>query len=146
MASYYAVFGTDKPDMREVRERVRSGHRTYLRSAAQHGVFVRLGGPTLAPLCKVDDIAAVMQFAGNGPYMKEGFVARMEAGPWDWSLCNSERRVWVMNASQLCQVAEVPDGGARVIDEERAGRPAVGGRWPESVGVFNSLPAFFATA
>jgi hypothetical protein len=84
----------------------------------------------------VDDIVAVMQFAGNGPYMKEGFVARMEAGPWGWSLCNSERRVRVMNASQLCQVAEVPDGGARVIDEERAGRLAVGGRRGQKVWAY----------
>ncbi|MDI7066477.1 YciI family protein, partial [Klebsiella pneumoniae] len=51
MARFFAVFATDKPDMREVRERVRPNHRTYLRSAAQHGVFVRLGGPTLAPHC-----------------------------------------------------------------------------------------------
>ena len=30
-----------------------------------------------------------------------------------------------MSASHLCRVAEVPDGGARVIDEERGGRPVV---------------------
>ncbi|MFM0037758.1 Rieske 2Fe-2S domain-containing protein [Paraburkholderia strydomiana] len=30
-----------------------------------------------------------------------------------------------MCASRLCWFAEVPDGGARVIDEKRAGRPVV---------------------
>lgn len=103
MARFFAVFATDQPGMREVRERVRPSHRTYLRSAAQHGVFVRLGGPTLEPLCNVmngtllvveaDDINAVMQFVGNDPYMKEGLFARVEVRPWDWSLGNPERRV-----------------------------------------------------
>jgi uncharacterized protein len=103
MGRYFAVFATDKPEMREVRERVRSRHRTYLRSAMQHGVLVRLGGPTLAPLCnamngtllvvEADDIDAVMRFVGNDPYMKEGLFSRVEVRPWDWSLGNPEQRV-----------------------------------------------------
>jgi uncharacterized protein len=103
MGRYFAVFATDKPDMREVRERVRSSHRTYLRSATQHGVRVRLGGPTLAPLCnamngtllvvEADDIDAVMRFVGNDPYMKEGVFSRVEVRPWDWNLGNPEQRV-----------------------------------------------------
>lgn len=47
MARFFAVFATDQPGMRDVRDRVRPTHRSYLRSAAQHGVYVRLGGPTL---------------------------------------------------------------------------------------------------
>lgn len=103
MRRYFAVFATDKPDMREVRERVRLSHRTYLRSASQHGVFVRLGGPTLAPLCnamngtllvvEADDIDAVMRFVGEDPYMKEGLFSRVEVRPWDWSVGNPEQRV-----------------------------------------------------
>ncbi|POR48781.1 hypothetical protein B0G62_11366 [Paraburkholderia eburnea] len=103
MRRYFAVFATDKPDMREVRERVRPSHRTYLRSASQHGVFVRLGGPTLAPLCnamngtllvvEADDIDAVMRFVGEDPYMKEGLFSRVEVRPWDWSVGNPEQRV-----------------------------------------------------
>jgi uncharacterized protein YciI len=103
MHRYFAVFATDKPDMREVRERVRPSHRTYLRSASEHGVLVRLGGPTLAPLCnamngtllvvEADDIEAVMRFVGEDPYMKEGLFSRVEVRPWDWSLGNPERRV-----------------------------------------------------
>ncbi|KWF30969.1 YciI family protein [Burkholderia pseudomultivorans] len=103
MRRYYAVFATDKPDMRELRERIRASHRSYLRSAAQHGVFVRLGGPTLAPLgdtmngtllvVEADDIDAVMQFVGNDPYVKEGLFSHVEVRPWDWSLGNPEQRV-----------------------------------------------------
>ncbi|WP_250474997.1 YciI family protein [Caballeronia sp. GAFFF1] len=103
MRRYFAVFATDKPDMREVRERVRPIHRKYLRSASQHGVFVRLGGPTLVPLCdamngtllvvEADDIDAVMRFVGEDPYMKEGLFSRVEVRPWEWSLGNPERRV-----------------------------------------------------
>ncbi|MDR7009924.1 MULTISPECIES: YciI family protein [Paraburkholderia] len=103
MRRYFAVFATDKPDMREVRERVRPSHRNHLRSASQHGVFVRLGGPTLAPACnamngtllvvEADDIDAVMRFLGEDPYMKEGLFSRVEVRPWDWSLGNPEQRV-----------------------------------------------------
>lgn len=103
MRRYFAVFATDKPDMREVRERVRPSHRSYLRSASEQGVFVRLGGPTLAPLCntmngtllvvEADDIDAVMRFVGEDPYMKEGLFSRVEVRPWDWTLGNPEQRV-----------------------------------------------------
>jgi uncharacterized protein len=103
MRRYFAVFATDKPDMREVRERVRAHHRNWLRSACEHGVFVRLGGATLAPLCnamngtllvlEADDIDAVMQFVGEDPYMKEGLFSRVEVRPWDWKLGNPEQRV-----------------------------------------------------
>jgi uncharacterized protein len=103
MRRYFAVFATDNPGMREVRERVRPRHRTYLRSASQRGVFVRLGGPTLAPtlnamngtllVVEADDIDAVMRFVGEDPYMKEGLFARVEVRPWDWSLGNPEQRV-----------------------------------------------------
>jgi uncharacterized protein YciI len=103
MRRYFAVFATDKPDMREVRERVRPNHRTYLRSASQHGVFVRLGGPTLTPMCnamngtllvvEADDIDAVMRFVGEDPYMKEGVFSQVEVRPWDWNLGNPEQRV-----------------------------------------------------
>jgi uncharacterized protein YciI len=102
MRRYFAVFATDKPDMREVRERVRPSHRAYLRSAYQHGVFVRLGGPTLAPSCnamngtllviEADDIDAVMRFVAEDPYMKEGLFSRVEVRPWNWSLGNPEQR------------------------------------------------------
>ncbi|WP_027816339.1 YciI family protein [Paraburkholderia bannensis] len=103
MRRYYAVFATDKPGMTEVRERVRASHRTYLRSAFQHGVFVRLGGPTLGPQCnamngtllvvEAEDIDAVMQFVDNDPYVKEGLFSQIEVRPWDWSLGNPELRV-----------------------------------------------------
>jgi len=103
MARFYAVFATDKPGMREIRERVRPSHRSYLRSASHAGVFVRLGGPTLAAECDVmngtllvveaDDMAAVMQFVENDPYSKEGLFARVEVRPWEWSLGNPEQRV-----------------------------------------------------
>jgi uncharacterized protein len=103
MARYFAVFATDRPGMRDVRERVRPVHRTYLRSAMQQGVFVRLGGPTLAPQCNamngtllvieaevIDDVIA---FVSNDPYMQAGLFERVEVRPWDWSLGNPERRV-----------------------------------------------------
>jgi uncharacterized protein len=103
MAHFYAVFATDKPDMRDVRERVRPSHRTYLRSAKQHGVFVRLGGPTLAPqgnamngtllVIEAEGIDDVMAFVSNDPYMQAGLFDRVEVRPWDWSLGNPERRV-----------------------------------------------------
>ncbi|AKM02403.1 YciI family protein [Burkholderia pyrrocinia] len=103
MARFFAVFATDQPGMREVRDRVRPSHRSYLRSASQHGVYVRLGGPTLDPqgdamngtllVVEADDIHAVMQFVGNDPYVKEGLFSRVEVRPWDWSLGNPEQRV-----------------------------------------------------
>ncbi|WP_027794103.1 YciI family protein [Paraburkholderia acidipaludis] len=103
MARFYAVFATDKPDMRDVRERVRPVHRTYLRSAMQHGVFVRLGGPTLAPrgdamngtllVIEAEGLDDVMAFVSNDPYMQAGLFDRVEIRPWDWSLGNPERRV-----------------------------------------------------
>lgn len=103
MSRYYAVFATDKPGMREVRVRVRPVHRTYLRVAMEHGVFVRLGGPTLVPqgdamngtllVVKAQSIDAVMQFVGNDPYMQAGVFERAEIRLWNWSLGNPERRV-----------------------------------------------------
>lgn len=103
MARYFAVFATDKPDMHEVRERVRPVHRSYLRAATQHGVFVRLGGPTLEPQCdamngtllviEAEGIDDVMAFVNSDPYMQAGLFDRVEIRPWDWSLGNPERRV-----------------------------------------------------
>ncbi|MBN3832075.1 YciI family protein [Burkholderia sp. Ac-20344] len=103
MARFFAVFATDQPGMRDVRDRVRPIHRSYLRSADQHGVVVRLGGPTLDPhgdamngtllVVEADDIHAVMQFVGNDPYVKEGLFSHVEVRPWDWSLGNPEQRV-----------------------------------------------------
>jgi uncharacterized protein len=103
MRRYFAVFATDKPQMRDVRERVRPSHRAYLRSAPSQGVFVRLGGPTLAPHCdamngtllvvEADGIGDVMTFIGNDPYMQAGLFERVEVRPWDWSLGNPEQRV-----------------------------------------------------
>ena len=103
MARYFAVFATDKPDMLEVRERVRPVHRTYLRTALEHGVFVRLGGPTLTQQCdamngtllviEAEGIDEVMAFVDNDPYMQAGLFERVEIRPWDWSLGNPERRV-----------------------------------------------------
>ena len=103
MSRYYAVFATDKPDMREVRERVRPVHRTYLRATAEHGVCVRLGGPTLAPqgdamngtllVVEARSIDAVLQFVGNDPYMEAGVFERVEVRRWDWSLGNPEREL-----------------------------------------------------
>ncbi|MGN6649464.1 YciI family protein [Trinickia sp.] len=102
MARYYAVFATDRPDMREVRERVRPVHRSYLRKAVQHGVFVRLGGPTLVPQCdamngtllvvEAEHIEDVMRFIRDDPYMQAGLFERVEVRPWDWSLGNPEQR------------------------------------------------------
>lgn len=103
MARFFAVFATDKPDMCDVRERVRPVHRTYLRSATQHGVFVRLGGPTLAPcgdamngtllVVEAEGIDDVMAFVSHDPYVQAGLFDRVEIRPWDWSLGNPERRV-----------------------------------------------------
>lgn len=48
-----------------------------------------------------------------------------------------------MSAGQLCRFAEVPDGGARVIDEERAGRPVVVVRRGQQVWAYvNRCPHF----
>ena len=103
MARFFAVFATDKPGMREVRERVRPVHRTWLRGNTHRGVFVRLGGPTLAPHCdamngtllvvEAERIDDVMEFVGNDPYMQAGLFDTVEIRPWDWSLGNPERRV-----------------------------------------------------
>jgi uncharacterized protein YciI len=103
MGRYFAVFATDKPGMREVRERVRPVHRTWLRGDSHRGVFVRLGGPTLAPQCdamngtllvvEADRIDDVMDFVSRDPYTQAGLFERIEIRPWDWSLGNPERRV-----------------------------------------------------
>jgi len=103
MARYFAIFATDKPGMRAVRERIRPVHRSWLRNAAQHGVFVRLGGSTLAPQCdamngtllviEAEGIDDVMSFMSHDPYMQAGLFERIEVRPWDWSLGNPERRV-----------------------------------------------------
>lgn len=48
-----------------------------------------------------------------------------------------------MSASQLCRLDEVPDGGARVIDEESAGRPIVVVRRGDKVWAYvNRCPHF----
>lgn len=48
-----------------------------------------------------------------------------------------------MSASQLCRFSEVPDGGACVIDEERAGRPVVVVRRGQQVWAYvNRCPHF----
>jgi len=103
MGRYFAVFATDKPGMREVRERVRPVHRSWLRGDTHRGVLVRLGGPTLGPQCdamngtllvvEAERIDDVMEFVGNDPYMQAGLFDCVEIRPWDWSLGNPERRV-----------------------------------------------------
>lgn len=48
-----------------------------------------------------------------------------------------------MNSRALCPFAEVPDGGARVIDEARAGRPLIVVRRGEQVWAYvNRCPHF----
>jgi len=103
MSRFYAIFATDKPDMLHVRERVRPAHRAYLRSAAEHSVFVRLGGPTLDTeaatmngtllVIEAERIEDVERFLHGDPYMHAGIFERVEVRPWDWSLGNPERRV-----------------------------------------------------
>jgi len=103
MSRYYAIFATDKPGMRAVRERVRPAHRAHLRAAAQHHVFVRLGGPTLDALgsamngtllvIEAEHIEDVERFLSDDPYMHAGLFERIEIRPWDWSLGNPEHRV-----------------------------------------------------
>ncbi len=103
LTRYYAVFATDKPGMREVRDRIRAVHRTYLRSAPQHGVFVRLGGSTFAPRCdghngtllvvEAEGYDDVMRFVRDDPYSLAGVFERVEIRPWDWNVGNPEQRV-----------------------------------------------------
>jgi uncharacterized protein len=100
---FFAVFATDKPGMREIRNRIRPLHRRYLREVTQHGVFVRLGGPTLEPQCEAmngtlliveaEDIGDVERFVCNDPYAQAGLFERVEVRPWDWSLGNPDARV-----------------------------------------------------
>jgi nitrite reductase/ring-hydroxylating ferredoxin subunit len=48
-----------------------------------------------------------------------------------------------MNATPLCRFADVPDGGARVVDEECAGRPVVVVRRGQQVWAYvNRCPHF----
>jgi uncharacterized protein len=103
MARFFAIFATDKPGMRAVRERIRPVHRTWLRDAAQHGVRVRLGGSTLAPQCdamngtllviEAEGLDDAMSFASSDPYLQAGVFDRVEVRPWDWSVGNPERRI-----------------------------------------------------
>lgn len=103
MSRYYAVFATDKPGMDAVRERVRPAHRAYLRAAARHSVFVRLGGPTLDAqgesmngtllVIQAEHIEDVERFLNDDPYVHAGLFERIEIRPWDWSLGNPEHRV-----------------------------------------------------
>ncbi|MGY2491329.1 YciI family protein [Cupriavidus sp. CP313] len=103
MSRFYAIFATDKPGMRAVRDRVRPAHRAYLRAAADHRVFVRLGGPTLDAqdetmngtllVIEAEHLEDVKRFLCGDPYMHAGLFERIEIRPWDWSLGNPERRV-----------------------------------------------------
>ncbi|WP_084162044.1 Rieske (2Fe-2S) protein [Paraburkholderia bannensis] len=48
-----------------------------------------------------------------------------------------------MNATKLCQFVDVPDGGAKVIDEACAGRPVIVVRRGEQVWAYvNRCPHF----
>jgi len=104
MPRFYAIFATDKPGMLASRERVRPAHRAYLRNAgAEHGVVVRLGGPTLDAqantmngtllVVEAEHIDDVERFVGGDPYMHAGIFERVEIRPWDWSLGNPGREV-----------------------------------------------------
>jgi len=103
MSRFYAIFATDKPGMRDVRERMRPAHRAYLRAAASQSVFVRLGGPTLDAhddamngtllVVEAERLEDVERFLLEDPYMHAGLFERIEIRPWDWSLGNPERRV-----------------------------------------------------
>lgn len=103
MSRYFAVFATDKPGMRSVREQVRPAHRAHLRAAARHSVLVRLGGPTLDAkdesmngtllVIEAEGIQDVERFLSADPYMHAGLFERIEIRPWDWSLGNPEHRV-----------------------------------------------------
>ncbi|MBP0629672.1 YciI family protein [Cupriavidus sp. AcVe19-1a] len=100
MPAFYAIFATDKPGMRAVRERVRPAHRAYLRETASHEVRVCLGGPTLDPqgetmngtllVVEAGNIVDVERFLSGDPYMRAGLFERVEVRPWHWSLGNPD--------------------------------------------------------
>ncbi|MDT4885061.1 YCII-related domain protein [compost metagenome] len=97
------MFATDKPEMADVRKRVRPAHRAYLREATSHGVFVKLGGPTLDAgeegmngtllVVEADCIDDVLAFVSSDPYACANLFDRVEVRPWEWTLGNPEQPV-----------------------------------------------------
>ncbi|MCW5625579.1 MAG: YciI family protein [Burkholderiales bacterium] len=92
---YFALFGTDKPGMLDVRLATRPSHRAYLHDPTAHDVKVLHGGPTAADdgvtmngsllVVEAESLDAVRRFAAGDPYAKAGIFERMEIRPWLWA-------------------------------------------------------------
>lgn len=92
--SYFVVIGTDRPGTRDVRARVRSSHREYLR--AQTEVQVLAAGPTLTDdgavmngtflLVAAPTRQAVDEFLAGDPYRHAGLFRDVMVRRFDWTL------------------------------------------------------------
>lgn len=92
---YFVLFGTDKPGMCEIRERIRPEHRVYLREPGSHPVRVVIGGPTLSDdqqmngtllVVEADSLKDVEAFVCDDPYTKIGLFESLTIRPWVWGL------------------------------------------------------------
>ena len=90
---------------------------------------------------EADDIQAVMQFIGSDPYVKEGLFSRGGAAVGlEPRQSRAECESWTR---QLCRFSDVPDGGARVVDEACIRRPVIVVRRGEQVWAYvNRCPHF----
>jgi len=82
------IYGVDKPDSAEVRQRNREAHLGYLR--AYHD-YIHMAGPVLDDdgqprgsllLMDFPDRAAAARFAADDPYAQAGLFERVEIAPW----------------------------------------------------------------
>ena len=86
----FVVLATDRPGCLDLREKVRSGHRAYLRQ--EQAARVLLAGPTFDPagkamngtmlILEAESIETVERFVAGDPYARAGLFARVDIRPW----------------------------------------------------------------
>ncbi|HTK35842.1 MAG TPA: YciI family protein [Caulobacteraceae bacterium] len=92
---YFMFFGSDGPNGKEIRARVRATHQAYVRTPqpgcrpAAAGVLVDDDGEGMNGsllIFEADDRAAVERFVGGDPYAAENLFERTEIRRWNWVL------------------------------------------------------------
>jgi uncharacterized protein YciI len=118
---YFAIHATDKPGHGALRERLREGHRAYLRAPGATAVEVVLGGPLLDDdgrmngtllVVRAPDRAAVERFLAGDPYSRGALFERVDIRAWRWGIGLPETGRPEAGASSQRPGAAEPSGRA----------------------------------
>ena len=82
----FAIIGKDKPNVAELRLKLREQHLAHVRQLLDRGKLI-LGGPFtdgsgMLIVVDMEDEAAVKDYFANDPFMKGGVLASLEIKPF----------------------------------------------------------------